>query len=155
MTEDTTDPAISPETVYGKLPDWYRILVDVGSAIVGGFFGAIYGLTGIIAGSVGGMAVAIFWLSRVSKFKTQSIAARIFGGIGWGVVAGLIDTAWLHATGQAVQVLREIRGPGAIGNLEVVLVVAAMFGLVAGAVYGLLCMIVLEVQRAVRRRTQA
>jgi hypothetical protein len=40
-------------------------------------------------------------------------------------------------------------------RLEIVLQIAFICGVVAGGVYGLLCMIVLEIHRANKRRAQA
>ncbi|MDP6543572.1 MAG: hypothetical protein QGH60_06230 [Phycisphaerae bacterium] len=153
MDENATDSDGSPGAVYTALPLWYKILVCAGSAGVGGFFGVIYGITGIIFAAVGGLGVAVFWLKRVSRFQTQSVAAAIFGGIGWGIVAGLIDTVWLHATGLTIM-FTQVGRPRSFVGFEIVLVIAILCGVIAGAVYGLVCMVVLEIYRANTRRGQ-
>jgi hypothetical protein len=153
MTDIATDSNDSPDTVRAELPEWFKVLVCLGSAVVGGLFGAVYMFVGMFFGALGGVFVAVFWLKRISEFQTQSVAAAILGGIGWGIVAGLIDTAWLHAT-SLIMMYSEVFGRGSFVGLEIILVFAVGCGVVAGAIYGLLCMIVLEIYRACKRRGQ-
>jgi hypothetical protein len=150
MADIAADSNSSPDVVHAALPKWYKILVCLGSAMVGGFFGYIYGPVGVVSGAAGGVGVAIFWLKRISRFRTQSVTAAIFGGIGWGIVAGLIDTVWLHAT-----ILAILFSQVDFRYWDIVLLIAFICGVGAGAVYGLVCMIVLEIHRANKRRGRA
>jgi len=153
MTNIETNPGDRTEAGGVELPNWYRWLVCLGSAIVGGFFGSIYEFTGVLLGALGGAAVAVFWLKLISTFRTQSVTARIFGGIGWGIVAGLMDTVWLHVTGLAAT-FHELSGAHSLVGFEIVFVIALVCGVGAGAIYGLLCMIVLEIYRASTKQEQ-
>jgi len=154
MTETEIETSVSPAESRFEFPLWYSIMVCLGSAAVGGYFGAIYQFAGILLGALGGIVVAVFWLKRVSKFRTQSVVAAIFGGIGWGIVAGLMDTVWLHTTGLIVM-HDEVFSSGSHNYLGIVFAIAIVCALVAGAVYGLLCMIILEVYRYCKHKTQA
>jgi uncharacterized protein (DUF2062 family) len=160
MVDIVTESNSFPDTVHVELPGWFKILVCVGSAMVGGYFGGPYWIIGIVSGSIGGVVVAIFWLRRISRFQTKSVTVAIFGGIGWGIVAGLIDTVWLHATTLAILFSR-VLGPEKYHHLDIikywdiVLLIAFLCGVGAGAVYGLICMIILEVHRARMRKRDA
>ena len=154
MVDTATDSDASTYATYATLPLWYKIMVCLGSAAVGGFFGSGYGITGIILGAVGGVGVAVFWLKRVSRFQTRSVVAAIFGGIGWGIVAGLMDTVWLHATSLAIM-FSQATGPQSFAGFKIFFVIVFLCGVVAGGLYGLLCMIVLEAHLAGKRREQA
>ncbi|MDP6636037.1 MAG: hypothetical protein QGG42_14150 [Phycisphaerae bacterium] len=153
MVDIATDSDTSPDVTYAVLPLWYKILVCLGSGMIGGYFGAFYGLEGIVFSAVGGVGVAVFWLHRVSRFQTQSVVAAILVGIGWGMVAGLMDTVWLHAIGLSI-------GSNSIMDslcidLGIVFMIAFLDAVIAGGLYGLLCMIVLEVYFAEKRRNKA
>ncbi|MBT3200486.1 MAG: hypothetical protein HN350_11265 [Phycisphaerales bacterium] len=150
MVDIATNSNDSPDTVHAELPEWYKIAVCLGSAVVGGFFGAVYEFFGILMGSVGGIGVALLWLNWVAKFHTPSVLLRILYGIGMGIYAGLIDTAWLHTTG-----LLRISASGPYDFFLFILIIAFFCGVFSGAAYGLICMIILEVHRARVRRKPA
>jgi hypothetical protein len=99
------------------------------------------------------VGAAVFWLRCVSTLRKRSIV-RIIGGIALGVAAGLLDTFWLHATAWGLGY--ETLGGGDLQiNLGTALFFGSFCGTVAGAVFGLLCMIILEVHRANQRRGRA
>ena len=143
MVDIATDSNASPDAGWAMLPLWYRILVCLGSAGVGAFFGSFYGPWGIAFSAVGGAGVGVLWLVLVSRFQTHSNAAAVFSGMIWGAIVGVIDTFWLHLA---------VRGLGyQFGGRTLVfgpqddLIIGSILAIIAGAFYGLVCMIVLNV----------
>ena len=150
MVDTTTDSGASPDTGRMKIPLWYSIFVCLGSAGVGGFFGASHEVIGIIFGAIGGVGVAVFWLRCVSTLRQRPIV-RIIGGIALGVAAGLLDTFWLHATAWGLG-YETLSGGELPIDLIAALVFGSIYGVVAGASYGLVCMIILEIHLACSER---
>ena len=135
-----------------SFPLWYRILVCAGSAGVGGYFGGYYGGWGVAFSAVAGVGVGILWLVLVSRFQSQTGTAAIFGGMLWGAVVGVIDTFWLHLTGWGL-------GYQSGGRMLVVgsqgdLIIGSILAIIAGGLYGLVCMAVLQVHLSIKWKGQ-
>jgi hypothetical protein len=152
MVETQTETNASPSINRDKLPAWYSVMVCLGSAGVGGYFGAFYGAPGIIVTAAGGAGVALLWLQWIDRLSSCHVIVRFLAGIGAGSVVGVIDAFWMHLVargfgyGEGIGVLQ-------IG-LPTILRIASVVGAVAGAIYGLFCMIVLQVYRVCSRREQ-
>ncbi|MDP6045511.1 MAG: hypothetical protein QGH94_04165 [Phycisphaerae bacterium] len=150
MTNTATDANTRPDPGRVKSPLWYSILVCLGSAGVGGFFGAVHEIWGLVFGAVGGVGVAVFWLRCVSTLRRSPIV-RIVGGTVLGVLAGVLDTCWLHMTawGLGYETLSSGELPV---DLALALLVGCYYGVIAGGLYGLGCMIVLQLCLAIKRK---
>jgi len=152
MDNAEPDMDLHPYKTGFGLPLWYSILVCLGSAGVGGYFGAFYGTPGIIVTAVGGGGVALIWLKWVDRLSSYHVIVRFLAGIGAGSVVGVIDVFWMHLTawgfgyGEGIGVLQV--------GLPTILRIASIIGAVAGAIYGLSCMIVLQVYRVCSNREQ-
>jgi hypothetical protein len=154
MVDTATDSKSFLDADRVALPLWYMILVGLGSAGVGGYFGAWFGIWGVVFSAVGGLGAAVFWLSRVNRFQTESTSLSIFYGILWGVFVGVIDTLWLHLTAWGLGYNMAVNNEFHIG-FQATLIIGLMLGAGAGAVYGLLCMVVLKVYSAIKWQGQA
>jgi len=100
---------------------------------------------GNMLGSIGGAATGGLWSLLVWRRRKSSGGRIVAAGIGWGIVAGLATTAFLHAGLWAV--IFEPDGGIAVFGL--------ILGLIAGAVTGLVCGIVAAVITAPMRREAA
>jgi len=100
---------------------------------------------GEMLGSIGGAATGGLWSLLVWRRRKSSGGRIVAAGIGWGIVAGLATTAFLHAGLWAV--IFEPDGGIAVFGL--------ILGLIAGAVTGLVCGIVAAVITAPMRREAA
>ncbi|MDP6636036.1 MAG: hypothetical protein QGG42_14145 [Phycisphaerae bacterium] len=161
MVDIATDSDTSPDVTYIALPLWYKILVCTGAAGIGGFFGIIHGITGIILGAVGGVGAGIYWLDRVGGVPAQSTYAERPDGIRWGAVAGVIDTLWLHIAYGFWLYIADVYGErisdsrAYLLGFPGLLLIGIILGIVSGAVYGAICMMVLEMHLARKRRGRA
>jgi hypothetical protein len=139
MTEIETNTP--PHKAGFWLPLWYCVLVCLGSAWIGGFFGSFYGAPGILVTAFGGAGAAVLWLNRVSRFE-HSDGASVFGGIIWGAIVGIADTFWMHLAAWVFGYQSSGEAPvGLLGGL----LIGSICGVLAGAVYGLFCITVLQV----------
>ncbi|MBT3200485.1 MAG: hypothetical protein HN350_11260 [Phycisphaerales bacterium] len=144
IDQDTTNPDAQIDGTYAILPLWYSILVCLGSAWIGGFFGGSRGGWGILFGAVGGLVVAALWLNRVSKFRIRPRGVSVIGGILWGIIAGVIDTLWLHMSAQELGYHRLPSGKDAFLGHEAYIQVGLILGVIAGIIFGWICITVLN-----------
>ena len=84
---------------------------------------------GNMLGSIGGATTGGLWSLLVWRRRKSSGGRIVIAGIGWGIVAGLATTAFLHAALSAV--VFEPDGGIVVGGL--------ILGLIAGIVTGLVC----------------
>jgi hypothetical protein len=91
--------------------------------------GRWWALLGTVLGGVGGGAAGWLWMRLVWRLRDRRGIRIVAGGIGWGIVAGLAATAFLHAGLWAAGADPEAAVP----------VVGFMLAVPAGAVTGLAC----------------
>ena len=84
---------------------------------------------GNMLGSIGGATTGGLWSLLVWRRRKSSGGRIVIAGIGWGIVAGLATTAFLHAALSAV-VFEPDGG---------IVVFGLILGLIAGIVTGLVC----------------
>ena len=153
MANTETNASVSPAEDRVRFPLWYNIMVCVGSAWIGGFFGSYYGTWGVAFSAGGGLAVAMLWLNRVGKFQTESDVTAILGGMWWGAIVGVLNTLWMHLTAWGLRY--EYGDRKHLVHFQGALTIGIVLGVIAGAIYGLFCMIVLQVYRSSQWRGQA
>ena len=92
--------------------------------------GRWWALIGTVLGGIGGGAAGWLWTRMVWRLRERRGIRIVAGGVGWGIVAGLVTTAFLHA------------GLWAAGNdalKMIVPLVGFILAVPAGAVTGLAC----------------
>ncbi len=144
MVETQTETDASPEESCVRLSFTYCFVVCLGSVGIGAWAGCSRGGIGSVFGGVGAVGVALLWLNRVSRFRVRSTSVSISGGILWGIIAGVIDTLWLHMSAQVLGYHRLSTEIHLIPNQWNYIEIGLMFGVIAGAFYGWICIVCLN-----------
>ena len=139
MVETQTETDVQPEEFGVKLSFTYCFFVCLGSAGIGAWAGSSRGGIGSVFGSVGGGGVAILWLNRVSKFRIRPSGVSVSGGVLWGIIAGVLDTLWLHMSAHVLGYHRLSTGRNLLFTQQSYVEIGLIFGVVAGLFYGRIC----------------
>jgi len=144
MIGTQTETVVSLEESGVELSFTYCFFVCLGSAGIGAWAGWSRGGIGSVFGAVGGVGVAILWLNRVSKFRIRPSGVSVSGGVLWGIIAGVIDTFWLHMSAQVLGYHRLSTEVHLIPNQWNYVETGLIVGVIAGLFYGGICIVCLN-----------
>ena len=114
------------------------ILVCVSPVVIGGYFGRIYEMAGVLVGGIGGVIAGLLWSCVMLKHtRMGTIGAKlVLMAVILGIVEGVAGLFLLIIVGPLVTT------PFPPDYMRLMLSIVLIYGIVAGAVNGLICGIV-------------
>ena len=124
-----------------------QVIISILSGCVGGFMGAVTGIIGMVLGIVSGLIVGYYYVYFTWRLKGKTILLRLFGGIIYGTIAGIISGACVHIPGLFI----EQPSDSLIG---IGMSTGALFGAIIGTVLGFIGAVIIIIVSAIGRKDE-